>query len=68
MAVSVRNAAIADAGANMLFLEFEHRLATERTADAVREGTEVGAREVALIVARVEMVRKLNTFRPTVAL
>jgi len=52
----------------MLFLEFEHRLATERTADAVREGTEVGAREVALIVARVEMVRKLNTFRPTVAL
>src|SRR6266850_1151202 len=37
-------------------LEFEHPLAAERPANAVREAAEVGAREVALIVARVEMV------------
>src|SRR5882672_1359967 len=41
-------------------LEFEHPLAAERPANAVREGTEVGAREVALIVARVEMVRDVE--------
>src|SRR5712691_658423 len=41
-------------------LELEHPLPAERTADAVREGTEVGAREVALIVARVEMVRDVE--------
>src|SRR5882757_2040032 len=41
-------------------LEFEHPLAAERPANAVREGAEVGARDVALIVARVEMVRDVE--------
>src|SRR5712664_4160808 len=41
-------------------LEFKHPLAAERPANAVREGAEVGAREVALIVARVEMVRDVE--------
>src|SRR6266852_2198805 len=41
-------------------LEFEHPLAAERPANAIREGAEVGTREVALIVARVEMVRDVE--------
>src|SRR5580704_11277200 len=41
-------------------LEFEHPLAAERPADAVREGAEVGTREVALIIPRVEMVRDVE--------
>src|SRR5260370_42395278 len=41
-------------------LEFKHPLAAERPANAVREGTEVRAREVVLIVARVEMGRDVE--------
>src|SRR6266849_9532694 len=37
-------------------LEFEYPLAAERPANAVREGTEVCARQVVLVVARIEMV------------
>src|SRR5260370_38077749 len=37
-------------------LEFEHPFAAERPANAVGEGAEVCARQVVLIVARVEMV------------
>ena len=32
-------------------LEFEYPLAAERPANAIREGAEVGTREVALIIA-----------------
>src|ERR1700685_2644056 len=37
-------------------LELVHPSASKRPANAVRERTEVGTREVALIVARIEMV------------
>src|SRR6266850_7618339 len=44
----------------VFLLEFEHPLAAERPANAVREAAELGAREVALIIAGVEMVRDVE--------
>src|SRR5258708_37281839 len=41
-------------------LEFEHPLAAERPADAVREGPEGRARTVVLEVAWVEMAREVE--------
>src|ERR1700737_4638717 len=42
------------------FLEFEHPFAAECPTNAVRETAEVGTREVALIVTRVEMIRDVE--------
>src|SRR5438309_5605259 len=41
-------------------LEFEHPLAAERPANTVREAAEVCAREVALVIPRIEVVRDVK--------